>query len=221
MHYHSFLPGDIQNSCITDSASPSSKSKECKDLHDSRPDLKNETVHLFTLLANKVRSLDLRVKRSENEYDFLRTCYPAFSKNNSKGWCTIRKPGIFRNEKPQTSTGWGFCSTDPSQEECNGAITSEREDSKPHEVTFLDKEYCLRQLENNLKVEQPDELGGFKEKVDRSETFCIGQLFTHSFETEKFINEEQSYSDITGTRNLKVHKNFDMVMMFALLNTNV
>ena len=83
--------------------------------------------------------------------------------------------------------------------------TTEKENSKPHEVTLLDKEYCLRQLENNLKVEQPDELGGFKEKVDNSETFCVGQIFPHSFEAEKFVNEEQSYSDIIATQNLKVY----------------
>ena len=40
------------------------------------------------------------------------------------GWCTIRPAGVpqTKNSPPQTNKGWGFCSTHPSQENCNGRI---------------------------------------------------------------------------------------------------
>ena len=158
----------------------------------------NTTVHLFSCSTGKTQGLD-------NEYDFLTTCYPAFSKNNPKGWCTIRKSGVFENEEPEAHSGWGFCSSDASQQECNGAITSDLEDSTPHEVTFLNSEYCLGQLRENLIVEQPDEVGDLRTKVENSETFCVGQIFKHSFEMEQFIHKDSSYTNIDNiTQNLKV-----------------
>ena len=158
----------------------------------------NTTVHLFTPLTNEIDSLD-------NEHSFLQTCYPAFSDEESKGWCATRKPGVFKNEIPQSNSGWGFCSTDISQKECNGAITLDMEDSMPHKMTFMDSQYCLEQLTKNLKVEQPDELDGLREKVKGSETFCVGQVFSHSFETEKFVSVDGSYTNIdTINNNLKV-----------------
>ena len=29
----------------------------------------------------------------------------------SKGWCTVRDPGVDINEEPTGDEGWGFCST--------------------------------------------------------------------------------------------------------------
>ena len=140
----------------------------------------NTTVHLFTSSTKHNQS---------SELNFLTTCYPAFSLGNPKGWCTIRKSGVFENENPEANSGWGFCSTDPSQEECNGKIPPDINDSTPHKVTFFDAEHCLRQLRNNLIVEQPDEVADLKEKVDKSQTFCVGQIFNHSFEMEKFVRK--------------------------------
>ena len=39
------------------------------------------------------------------------------------GWCTTRQAGVNENVRPTPTKGWGFCATDPSQENCNGYIT--------------------------------------------------------------------------------------------------
>ena len=183
-----FTSGNVQNSCITNAASPSSKSKRCTKLHNSRPDLKNVTVHLF--ISNQ----------------FVKTCYPAFADERSNGWCATRGPDIVENQVPQDASGWGFCSTDPSQEDCNGKIKSDMEDSMPHVMSFLNEDYCALQLKTNIRVEQPDELDNFKEKLDRSETFCVGQIYYHEFENEAFVADGSTFTDIEEiTQSLKVY----------------
>ena len=175
----------------------------------------NTTVHLFISSTKESRS-------SENERNFLTTCYPAFSKDNPKGWCTIRKSGVFQNKNPEASSGWGFCSTDASQQECNGQITSNIKDSAPHKVTFLDGEYCLGQLKNNLRVEQPNEAGvDLKAKVEKSQTFCVGQVYNHSFELEKFVQKGVSYTNINNITNLKVSNTpkTKMILKLTIINT--
>lgn len=200
--------GNLQTSCIKNSESPSAKSKDCKDLHNSRPDLKNQTVHIFTSTTNSLQrqKKSTRWKREmDEEYTYLRTCYPAYLNDSSKGWCTIRRSGVSENERPKPSSGWGFCSTDDAQAECNGAISSEEENSMPHEMTFLNDEYCLNKLKDNLRVEQPEELNGLQDKVHNSETFCVGQIFEHSFLSENFVDQDRSYEEIdTINPGLKV-----------------
>ena len=164
----------------------------------------NSTVHIFTSKISKI-------KRSVDESnEFSKTCYPAFSSENEKGWCTTRRPGVLsdKNKLPQASSGWGFCSTDPSQEYCNGKeITSFKLNGSPHKVTFFNSKHCLDQLEDNLKVDQPGNLVGFQEKVDRSETFCTGQIVEHSFDNEKFVIKSESYEDIDNIdADLKVRR---------------
>ena len=191
-NYDFVLLGNIQNSCITNAASPSSKSKRCTRLHISRPDLKNVTVHLF--------------KSTFNVYQFIKTCYPAFAGERSKGWCATRRPDIDENQVPKEESGWGFCSTDPSQEDCNVEIKSDMEDSMPHVMSFLNEDYCALQLKRNIRVEQPDELDNFKEKLDRSETFCVGQIHYHEFEKEAFVADGKTFTDIEEiTKSLKVY----------------
>lgn len=142
-------------------------------------------------------------------YTFLKTCYPAYASDKSKGWCTIRNPGVFENEneKPQPDSGWGFCSTNPSQEDCNnGRITDFKPNDTPHKVSFFSDENCLGLLEKNLKVDQPKEVDGFKEKIDPLGSFCTGQIFKHSFASEKFVTKSQSYNDISHvTPSMKVN----------------
>ena len=204
MSYSNFIQrlGILQTSCITNTESPSAKSKQCIDLHKVRPDLKNQTVHIFTSSTNSLqrRRKSRRMKRSEVlEHIYLGTCYPAFSDNNSsKGWCTIRKSGVSENKRPEISSGWGFCSSDDSQKECNGAITSEQENSMPHEMTYLDDHYCIEKLEENLKVEQPDQLKDYLSKAQNSKTNCVGKTYEHSFDFEYFVDEENAYQNINS-----------------------
>ena len=157
-------------------------------------------MHLFSSSANQKHL-------AEADYKFQTTCFPAFSADNSKGWCTIRRSGEDVNEQPNANSGWGFCSADPSQQECNGAITSGERDSAPHEVTFFDDQHCFDQLKINLEYEQPEAVkNNFSEIVNKSGTLCIGQIFDHSFEKEKFIDfTDSNYADLDShTSSLKV-----------------
>ena len=195
------LSGSLQTSCVTNTESPSAKSKQCIDLHKVRPDLKNQTVHIFTSSINSSprRKRSDRLKRSEElDYTYLRTCYPAYSDDSSKGWCTIRQSGVSENKRPEISSGWGFCSNEDSQKECNGAITSEEENSMPHEMTYFNDHYCFEKLEENLKVEQPDQLKDFLNKAQNSKTNCVGKIYEHSFDLENFADEENRYQNINS-----------------------
>ena len=81
------------------------------------------------------------------------------------------------------------------------------EDSKPHLMSFLNEDYCALQLKRNIRVEQPDELDNFKEKLDRSETFCVGQIHYHEFEKEAFVAVGTTFTDIEEiTQSLKVYR---------------
>ena len=73
-------------------------------------------------------------------------------------------------------------------------------------MSFLNEDYCALQLKRNIRVEQPDELDNFKEKLDRSETFCIGQIYYHEFEKEAFV-DGSTFTDIEEiTTSLKVYR---------------
>lgn len=162
----------------------------------------NTTVHLFVSNTDETENL-------VEKYEFLKTCYPAFSNGNSKGWCTTRKQGIYedQNQQPQPNSGWGFCSTDASQEYCNkGKIKSFKRNDTPHKVTFFSDEHCLKQLERNLRVDQPGSEKGFEEKMPPLGSFCTGKIYEHSFANEKFILKRESYPDISYvTHSMKVY----------------
>ena len=77
----------------------------------------------------------------------------------------------------------------------------------PHVMSFLNEDYCALQLKRNIKVEQPDELDNFKEKLDRSETFCVGQIHYHEFEKEAFVADGRTFTDIEEIKkSLKVYR---------------
>ena len=174
-----FLTGEPQTECISDKPTPSAASEECTGLHNSRPELANTTTHIFSV-QNQEKS---------NDYSFERTCYPAFLENNSKGWCSVRRSGQDVNEIPEADVGWGFCSTDASQEDCNSDGISTVKDDRPQRVTFLNDDQCLDQLRENLNVEQPDaaQAHNFEDIVEGANNVCVGQIHKHSFQNEKFV----------------------------------
>ena len=142
-------------------------------LHESKPSLKNITVHLFS------------------EYEYITTCYPVYSSFNSKGWCSTRKPGVFENEIPTTNSGWGFCSTDEYQADCNGSVKESSDEAIAHDVVILHDKYCEKLLKENLKIDQPDVFkiegeNALDNIMDRSKSLCIGQRHKHSFKKEEF-----------------------------------
>ena len=75
-------------------------------------------------------------------------------KRATKGWCTVRKPGVDVDTEPEFASGWGYCSTDPEMEDCNTEI-SDAMDISVFEVSKLKREFCIEQLMKNLAVEQP------------------------------------------------------------------
>ena len=142
-------------------------------LHESRPSLTNTTVHLFS------------------EYNYITTCYPLYSKINSKGWCSTRKPGVFENEIPLSNSGWGFCSADEYQADCNGSVKESNDKAIAHDVVILHDKYCENLLKENLKIDQPDVFkiegeNALENIMNRSKSICIGQRHMHSFENNEF-----------------------------------
>lgn len=188
-----FWTGGSHTKCITDIPSPSAASSQCENLHRLRPDLKNITVHLFS--ANRV---------------FKKTCFSSFSNNNGqKGWCGTRQPGVFVNGFPTEDSGWGFCSSEDSQDQCNQLSMESKEDDTPYPVRFLQGQNCFLELKKNLEVEQPEEVNDkFQKVVDDSDTFCVGQFHNHSFEKEEFVSfSKGAYHDLAKTSYLKVNFN--------------
>ena len=139
--------------------------------------MKNLTVHLFS-----------------EEGAFLKTCYPLYSK---KGWCATRPPGEFVNKIPTADKDWGFCSSAEDQDMCNKHVTNTKVDDTPYQVNLLKDEYCFEKLKANIEVEREGEIiDGLKEKIDKAQTFCVGQFHPHSFENERFVvSSKDSYQD--------------------------
>ena len=141
---------------------------------------------------------------------FKKTCYSSFSNNNGqKGWCTTRKPGVFVNGFPTEDSGWGFCSNDDSQDQCNVLNMKSKEDDTPYPVSFIPEDNCFQALKENLEVEQPAEVNDkFKKVVDDSDTFCVGQFHEHSFANEKFVSCSKGVChNLSKTSQLKVNLN--------------
>ena len=154
------------------------------------PSLQNLTVHLFS------------------NSSYLTTCFPEYSGQNKKGWCTTRPPGIFQNKIPKPNSGWGFCSTDKAQERCNDRIREVIDGGTAHKMAILQNKYCERLLKENLKIDQPDVFVNEGENatnnmMDKAKTFCIGQVHQHSFENELFYNRvttSGSYETISSEK---------------------
>ena len=112
-----------QNECISNQPTPSVHSAECQLLHNFNPSLQNSTVHLFS------------------KFQYLITCYPKYSTKHGQGWCSTRRSGIFENKVPGTNSGWGFCSTDESQENCNTRIREVNDEALAHKMVVLDNKH--------------------------------------------------------------------------------
>ena len=70
----------------------------------------------------KTRKVKLLLKLLLTNFHPLHIDRNAFYFVLFKGWCTTRHAGVRENSRPDATNGWGFCSTDPSQENCNGEI---------------------------------------------------------------------------------------------------
>ena len=122
--------------CIKDVKSPSSMDEQCSGLRSIIASTQNETVHLFDE-SNKYATTCFPEFDGINENPkgniAFKTYYslifhPQHLHRNAfyfvlfKGWCTTRHAGVRENSRPDATNGWCFCSTDPSQENCNGEI---------------------------------------------------------------------------------------------------
>lgn len=155
------------NNCIASEPSPSSKDSDCKKLRTSNPDTKSVTVHLL-----------------KDKSTYFKTCYPE-EIQGSKGWCTTRKSGIDRDSEPTATRGWGFCSDDPAQKNCNGQIKP-ISDYSPNGASVLPDGYCVDALKDNLRVEQPNVRQPAFDPLKKNHVFCVGRNHKHSFENEQF-----------------------------------
>ena len=170
-----------------------------------KPSLKNKTVHLFS------------------EFDYITTCYPLYLQSNNKGWCSTRRSGVFKNEIPKPNSGWGFCSTDKSQEGCNGSIREVNDEALAHEMVILHNKHCENLLKENLKIDQPDVFvsGGenaLNNIMERSKTLCIGQIHKHSFENEEFYVKKDGRGLKTVSYEIAPTQNIDRLKVWPGFN---
>jgi len=185
--------GELHTECLT-SPNPSMKSKICKDLYQmldkngEKADAESKTIHILT----------------EDLSSLVTTCYPDSPERATKGWCTVRDQGIDDNKEPEADSGWGYCSSDHDQEECNKLVTQVLDISITR-VNILDRKYCIDKLMDNLNVEQPDV------KVDDLENlpkqFCIGRKKEVPLDTKLFYRQ----NTLKGSPFLKIEKSNENV----------
>ena len=91
---------------------------------------------------------------------------------------------------------------------CGEEDLKSKEDDTPFSVSFLPHKNCFQELRENLAIEQPQEVANhtwFKQMVNDSDTFCVGQFLQHSFENEKFVFlKDGVYHDYANYDYLKV-----------------
>ena len=100
-------------------------------------------------LANVHRPIRIFHQDEFGRRKFLKTCYPSSPPPSSKGWCVVRQPGIDEDKEPAADSGWGFCSGDPLQENCNRDVSGGVRDYSATKVTVIDESYCVDKLVHN------------------------------------------------------------------------
>ncbi len=171
--------GRLHSECLL-SPTPSAADPACLELRKALPELEDSdrTIHIL----------------DDATGELLAKCYPK-QLPDSPGWCTTRPPGVDDNTEPGYSSGWGFCSSDPSQSKCTEAIVDFGEDTHAMPVDILDVEYCEDKLGDNLRVEQPEvRREEYEDLRDRWSLVCIGR--NHSYEgKEDLFVVKKSTSD--------------------------
>jgi len=150
--------------CLKQKLTPSSKNKVCVELlkQTEKEDFKCETF----------------VFKPDGE--LMTTCYPFKVKKGSKGWCATRVPWIDENQEPQVDSGWGFCGNDDLQKSCTDQIDTSLRNIRKNPVARLSNEFCLEQLEINVKTEQPETPAEMYNDLEKSRLICIGRNHTVS-----------------------------------------
>jgi len=173
--------GKTHTECIKDST-PSSENPICKNLaKGQKKDGIKETTYVLKKMGNK--------------YKVLTICYRTKPPEKSKGWCTTREPMLDENEEPKMDSGWGFCSNEDDQKDCNKYITEVvNTDRRP--VYRQDDQWCLDELMKNLKREQPDVTYDDIKTFPR--LYCAGNNVSLPIEGDEFfLSEDENYTSFT------------------------
>jgi len=175
--------GKLHTDCIK-SANPSTKDPVCRRLAKGQH-------RRYVRKTSHVLSAD----RSS----LVTTCYPLSPDQPTKGWCTVRDPGEERNKEPDFSSGWGFCSTDKDLDQCNsGHNIRDKMDLSIRSVTRFRQEFCVDQLINNLRVEQPEVT--LENIDDLPRQFCFGRNTTVDLSSQHFYiqKSKNKFSKLEG-----------------------
>ncbi len=191
--------GRKHKECLKDVDTPSAADPVCVSLRKSSPALEGEErlVHVM-----------------DGKKKYVTTCYPKRAPKGSKGWCTVRAPGVFKDKEPTPTDGWGFCSNEDSQKHCNEKIPK-KQNTTAYRLGIFNTEFCKVELGKNLKVEQPratpEEYADIEGKAG---LYCLGQNYSHHFEKDLYYQRgvnghfyELSWSDHNVMETMYHHSN--------------
>lgn len=90
-----------------------------------------------------------------------RICYPENAAAFGKGWCVTQEPHhrkLSGVDHLGYDSGWGFCSSDPSQVHCHEDLSlyNNEKDPTSKKVSILSDSFCINRLGENLQFEQPN-----------------------------------------------------------------
>ena len=136
--------------------------KTCATMRERNMSLKDKTVYLVGEFMNTRFSLLYFNCLSFEEYliHSQRICYPENVAETGKGWCATQEPGqqgMPVGDHSEYDSGWGFCSTHPTQDHCHEHVGAYQErDPTPKRVSVFPDSFCKKRLGENLAYEQPN-----------------------------------------------------------------
>ena len=138
----------------------------------------NETVYVFSSDMQKV----------------LAICIPPTVQLREKGWCITQGPmDKMLSEPLQPAASWGFCGSEDDQLQCATSIDDKLYNTAKIPVSRFNDQFCLEQLENNLRYEmvKTADTDKFLKNV-----ICVGKNVSNDWQNVKaykFIDKNNTF----------------------------
>jgi len=131
---------------------------------------------------------------STDMQQLLATCIPESVQKNERGWCATQGPSEPKPSVPGYSSGWGFCSSEEDQKNCDETADKKLKNTTKIQVSQLDNNFCKEKLEQNLRQENTVAEG--TAAVFQQRIFCGGKNVSEEwdmYEAYKFENKSDTF----------------------------